>query len=523
MPIAASLQRALEGIVGRGGVLTALEDLLCYAQDGTAQGAMPDVVVEPRDTAQVSALLALAGEQGLPVVTRGSGSGLAGGAVPFGGGMVLSLTRMRRILEIDRENLTAAVQGGVVTHDLQTAVEALGLFYPPDPSSVRHCTIGGNIACNAGGARCLKYGVTANYVLGLTVVLADGQVLRCGGKTLKNVTGYNLVQLFTGSEGTLGVITEALLRLVPRPTQARTAVAAFAQLDQAGSAVGALLGAGIVPAAVELMDATAVHCIEAAHGLGLPLEAEGILLLEVDGFAAAEVEREIGEIARICRAGGAFALEVAGDEAQRQRLWRARRSVSPALARRAPNKLGEDICVPRSQIPEAIRRIQAISRRHGLPIAIFGHAGDGNLHPNILYDRRDPQQRAVVACMAGEIFDTALALGGTLSGEHGIGVLKRPYLERDLGALSIAVQRRIRQALDPRGLLNPDKVLPPVGQQGEKRSARSAQLPPAGRSLAQRLRRALAELRGRPAESGGLSAASCGRAERSRATSPPRA
>ncbi len=491
MDIGPNLLKALESIVGRERVMTSPEDLLCYAHDGTSEEGCPDVVVEPGSTAEVGALLALAQRYRLPVVTRGTGSGLAAGAVPLGGGMVLSLARMNRIGEIDCDNMTVATECGAVTHDLQCAVERHGLFYPPDPSSVRNCTIGGNIACNAGGARCLKYGVTANYVLGLTVVLADGQTLRCGGKTLKNVTGYNLVQLFTGSEGTLGVITEALLRVIPRPTQARTAVAAFARLEQAGRAVNALLRAGIIPAALELMDETAVGCVEEAQHLGLPLDAEAILLVEVDGFAAQSVDAEIMEIERLCRQMEAVSVSVAQSEAERQQLWHARRSVSPALARRAPNKLGEDICVPRSQIPEAIRRIKEVSRRHDLPVAIFGHAGDGNLHPNILYDRRDPRQRETVRQMAGEIFQIALTLGGTLSGEHGIGVLKRPYLENDLGALSIQIQQRIRQALDPRGLLNPGKVLPPLAPASGPASPSGSLPPPTGRRFTDRLGRAM--------------------------------
>jgi glycolate oxidase subunit GlcD len=360
---------------------------------------------------QVSQVVALAARERLPVITRGMGSGLAAASVPFGGGLVLALTRMNRIIEIDTANAVARVEAGVVTADLQAAVERQGLFYPPDPSSIRHSTIGGNIACNAGGPRCLKYGVTGDYVLGLTVVLADGSVLRSGGKLIK--------------EGTLGVIVEALLRLAPQPRCARTALAEFPMLAQAAQAVNAIFAAGIIPATLELMDETAIACIEEAMHLGLPLDVEAALLIECDGADEAAVQREIDAVAETCRASGARRVSVARDETERAALWKARRSVSPALARKAPNKLGEDITVPRSAIPEAVRRLKAISAEYGLPIVIFGHAGDGNLHPNILFDRRAPWQVEKVERMAAAEFALALELGGTLSGEHGVGALKR--------------------------------------------------------------------------------------------------
>jgi glycolate oxidase len=367
---------------------------------------------------------------------------------------------MNRILEIDTLNAAVRCQAGVVTSDLQAEVEKQGLFYPPDPSSHRHSTIGGNVACNAGGPRCLKYGVTGDYVLGLTVVLADGRILRTGGKPIKDVTGYDLKALFTGSEGTLGLITEALLRLIARPRSTRTALAEFASLEDASRAVNAILAAGVLPSCLELMDQTAVACVEQAMNLGLATDLEALILIETDGADERAVQDEILEAARIAREQGARAVTVASDEAERNALWRARRAVSPALARKAPNKLGEDITVPRSAIPDIIRRLREISAGGGLPIVIFGHAGDGNLHPNILFDRRDPGQRARAEAMAAEIFDASLSLGGSLSGEHGIGLLKRPYLERALGPLSLEVQRRIKQALDPMNILNPGKMLP---------------------------------------------------------------
>jgi len=441
-------------------VLTSPVDLVAYSFDGTFEQQLPDAAVLPETTEEVEAVVRVAARHGLPIIPRGMSSGLAGGSIPTGGGIVVSLTRMNRVLEIDRENMTVAVQAGIVTADLEAEVGKVGLFYPPDPSSNKQSTIGGNIACNAGGPRCLKYGVTGDYVMGLTVVLADGRILKTGGKPIKNVVGYDLTSLFVGSEGTLGIITEALLRLVAEPQFVRTARAEFLSLEDASRAVNAILAAGVVPATLELMDETAIACIEEAMQLGLPLDVEAILIIETDGSDEETVLREIETAARVCRETGAREVSVARDEEERASLWRARRSVSPSLARKAPNKLGEDITVPRSAIPEAVRRIRQISARYGLPIVVFGHAGDGNLHPNILFDRRDPEQWTKVKQMVGEIFRVALDLGGTLSGEHGIGTFKLPYALEALGQVSVDVQWRVKRALDPQNILNPGKVLP---------------------------------------------------------------
>ncbi|MGA2488811.1 MAG: FAD-linked oxidase C-terminal domain-containing protein [Anaerolineales bacterium] len=452
--------KRLEKIVGKDGVLSTPEDLAVYGYDATFEDHRPDVVLLPHNTEQISQVVELAGQERLPLVPRGMGSGMAAASVPFSGGIALAMTRMNRLLEIDKVNACAHVEAGIVTGDLQTAVEKLGLFYPPDPGSLRHSTIGGNIACNAGGPRCLKYGVTGNYVLGLTVVLSDGRVLHTGNKCIKDVVGYDLNALFTGSEGTLGVITEALLRLISKPKFACTALVEFATLNEAARTVNAILSAGIVPAALELMDETAVSCVEAAMHLGLPLDVEAILLIEADGSDEAAVLRETEAIAAICKTCGARQTRVAQDETERAALWQARRSVTAALARRAPSKLGEDITIPRSAIPETVRRLKAISAHYGLPIVIFGHAGDGNLHPNILFDQRDPAQWTKAKQMVTEEFAAALELGGTLSGEHGVGTLKRPYMQQALGPLSIEIQKRIKQVLDPLNILNPGKVFP---------------------------------------------------------------
>ena len=450
----------LRKIIGPDGVLTSPEDLAVYSYDGALEDGCPDVVVLPRTTGQVSQVVALAAQERLPIVTRGMGSGLAGGSVPQLGGIVMAMTRMNRILEIDRVNATAQVEAGIVTADLQASVEKLGLFYPPDPSSIRESTIGGNIACNAGGPRCLKYGVTGNYVLGLTVVLADGRILQIGNKCIKDVVGYDLLSLFTGSEGTLGILTEALLRLTAKPKFTRTALVEFPSLDDASRTVNAILLAGILPASLELMDETAIACVEEAMHPGLPLDVEAVLIIESDGAEEAFVLSEMDAVARICAANGARGVKVARDEAERARLWEARRSVTAALARKAPNKLGEDITVPRAVIPEAVRRLKALSQEHGLPIVIFGHAGDGNLHPNILFDRRNPAEVDKVGKIVAAEFALALELGGTLSGEHGVGVMKRPYMQQALGPLSLEIQKRIKSALDPLNILNPGKVFP---------------------------------------------------------------
>lgn len=452
--------KELEKIVGKKGVLTSPEDLAVYSYDGTFEESYPDVVVLPESTEQVSQVVKLATRERIPVVTRGMASGLAAASVPFSGGIALVMTRMDKIIELDLENAMVHVEAGVVTADLQTFVEKQGLFYPPDPSSIRHSTIGGNIACNAGGPRCLKYGVTGDYVLGLTVVLADGQILKTGGKVIKDVVGYDLKALFTGSEGTLGIITEALLKLTAKPKYARTALVEYSSIEDASKTVNEILLAGIVPATLELMDQTAITCIEQALHIGLPTDVAAFLLIESDGIDLETITKEIESIAKICEKTGATKITLAKDESERANLWKARRSISPSLARISPNKLGEDITVPRSAIPEAVNRLKAISQKYGLPIVIFGHAGDGNLHPNILFDKRDPEQMKKLERMVAEEFAIALELGGTLSGEHGVGTLKRPYIEKALGMVSVGIQKKIKQVLDPLNILNPGKVLP---------------------------------------------------------------
>jgi len=456
----AALASELAAVVGDAYVHDAPSEIIAYSYDGTFQQHRPDVAVSPSSTEQVAAVVRLAAAHGLPIIARGASSGLAGGTIPETGGIVLSLARLNCIVEIDTANVCVTAGAGVVTLQLQDAVEKLGLFYPPDPASSRQSTIGGNVATNAGGPRCLKYGVTKDYVIGLTVVLASGEVLKLGGKFTKNATGYQLMQLFVGSEGTLGIVTEVTLRLIPLPRVRVTATASFGDLNQASRSVSAIMGSGILPATLELMDGTTINVVEDFLNAGLPREAQALLLLEQDGADEAVARRDVERMADICRGQGALETRVAASAAERNLLWQARRAVSPALARIRPNKLGEDIVVPKSEIPAMIAAIGAIAREHDLPIPVFGHAGDGNLHPNILFDLRNADEVQRVELAARDIFRAALQLGGTLSGEHGVGTLKREFLEEDQGPLAVQISRAIKHALDPTNLLNPGKMFP---------------------------------------------------------------
>ncbi len=447
----------LKSIVGEDYVLTSEVDLVAYSYDATFTSARPTLVVLPGSTEEVAEVLKVANRERIPVVPRGMGTGLAAGSIPFGGGIAMPLTRMTELLEIDRENMMATAQAGIITSDLARTLAREGYFYPPDPSSAEYSTLGGNVACNAGGAHCLKYGITGHYVAALEVVLADGRVMRLGGKATKNVTGYDLLHLMIGSEGTLGVITEVTVRFIRQPEAERTAEAVFPKLADAGRAINAVLASGANPAMLEIMDETAIKSVEDYLHLGLPLDAEAILIIQTDG-SAEEAERGIEIVAEVCRQNGAREVRVAATPEESAEMWHARHSISGSLGRIRPNKLGEDVTVPHNAIPAMIARIKEISARYGLPIVIFGHAGDGNLHPNILFDKRDPEEFERVEQAVGDLFRAAVELGGSLSGEHGVGVLKRPYLEMALGPVAVEVQKRIKQALDPHGILNPGKI-----------------------------------------------------------------
>jgi glycolate oxidase len=446
-------------LLGADHVLTAKEDLIPYSFDGTAAvQQMPAAVIFPRTTEQVAAVLRLAHETRTSIVTRGSGTGLSGGSVPVPGAVVLCLVKMDRILELDRANLTLRAEAGATTVAIAEAAAAAGLFYPPDPGSMKVSTIGGNVAENSGGLRGLKYGVTRNYVMGLEVVLPDGEVLWTGNKCVKDVAGYSLRDLFIGSEGTLGVITQVLLRLIPKPPAKQTMVATFAQMDQAAEAVSAIIAAQIIPCTLEFLDRTTIHCVEDYAKIGLPLDCEALLLMETDGHPAVVAE-EAARMERICRERGCQELLVAQDDAEATRLAAARRTAFAALARVAPTTILEDATVPRSELARMIRFVEATARKHRLRVGTFGHMGDGNLHPTFLTDERNTDEMQRVHEAFKEIFDEAIRLGGTITGEHGIGTAKKGFLPRFAGPAAMRVMRELRRALDPNGILNPGKVL----------------------------------------------------------------
>lgn len=456
----AEIVAELKRLVAPGYVHDAPSEILSYSFDGTFQQRRPDLVISPASTEEVAAIVRVAAREKIPIIARGASSGLAGGTIPESGGLIVNLARMDRIVEIDTANVCIVAQAGVVTLQLQQAVEANGLFYPPDPASSRQSTIGGNVATNAGGPRCLKYGVTRDYVIGLTVVLASGEILRLGGKITKNATGYGLMQLIVGSEGTLGIVTEVILKLAPRPRARVTALAIFDNLTAASQAVSRIMASGILPATLELMDGTTINVVEDFLHAGLPREAQALLLLEQDGADESTARADVDRMAEVCRSLGASRVEVATTAAERDTLWAARRAVSAALGRLRPNKLGEDVVVPKSEIPAMIAEVRQIAERYNLPIPVFGHAGDGNLHPNILFDLRDPGEVERVEWAARDIFRAAIRLGGTLSGEHGVGTLKREFLTEVHGPLAVSLARSIKQTFDPDGLLNPGKVFP---------------------------------------------------------------
>jgi glycolate oxidase len=455
-----SVLAELRQLVSSGYVHDAPSEIISYSFDGTFQQRRPDVAVSPASTEEVASIVRVAARERIPIIARGASSGLAGGTIPESGGLVLNLARMDRIVEIDTDNVCVVAQSGVVTLQLQQAVERVGLFYPPDPASSRQSTIGGNVATNAGGPRCLKYGVTRDYVIGLTVVLASGEVLKLGGKVTKNATGYALMQLFVGSEGTLGIVTEVILRLAPLPRARVTALAIFDALTSASQAVSKIMGSGMLPATLELMDGTTINVVEDFLNAGLPRHAQAMLLLEQDGADESVARADVERMADLCRSLGALEVQIATSAAERDKLWLARRSVSAALGRLRPNKLGEDIVVPKREIPAMIDAVREIAQRYALPIPVFGHAGDGNLHPNILFDLRDDDEVRRVELAARDIFRAALSLGGTLSGEHGVGTLKREFLEEAHGPLAVSLARAIKTAFDPNGLLNPGKIFP---------------------------------------------------------------
>ena len=448
-------------LLGKENVLIEREDLIPYSFDATATlRQMARVVVFPRTAAEVSGILKLAQRHNVPVVARGSGTGLSGGSVPTPGSIVLCLVKMDRLGEVDARNFTVRAQPGVLTQAIYDAADAAGLFYPPDPGSMKVSTIGGNVAENSGGLRGLKYGVTRDYVMGLDVVMADGEICTLGNKCVKDVAGYSLKDLFIGSEGTLGIVTEVLLRLLPRPPARQTLLATFSRMDAAAETVSAIIAAKIVPCTLEFLDSKVIRCVEDYAHVGLPLDAEALLLIEADGHPAA-VADEAARILEICTQNGATSVRLAADAAEAASLAKARRSAFSALARVKPTTILEDATVPRTELATMIRFIQETAAKHRLDIATFGHFGDGNLHPTFLTNERDPDEMHRVELAMAEIFTRAIALGGTITGEHGVGLAKKAFLREQVGDASYALLKRVKRALDPENLLNPGKIFDP--------------------------------------------------------------
>jgi len=448
----------LEKIAAKGAVLTAKEDLNAYSYDGTTTWAhMPDVVVLPTTTEQVSQILKLANDNRIPVTPRGAGTNVSGGSIPIKGGIVLCTTRMNKILDINKTNFTAIVEPGAILQDFNMALAREGLFYPPDPQSFLGCTIGGTVAENAGGPYCVKYGVTKQYVLGLEVVLANGYVMKLGGVTVKNRTGYELVMLFTGSEGTLGVITKITLRLLPMPPANKTMMAVFDDMAVGGQAVSNILASGVVPAKIEFVDNFVIRRIEEMMPMGLPVEAKALLLLQTDGSPAA-VEAESAQIIDILKKSGAKEIKVAKDANEAAMYWKMRSAGFAATFGAAHTVMAEDVAVPRDRLAEFIQRLEEISRRTGFFISYLGHAGDGNLHPSIFTDIRKKEEFARAQEAMEEIFEAALSLGGVLSGEHGIGLEKQRFLKRAMDPVALDLMRKIKAILDPNHILNPGKI-----------------------------------------------------------------
>jgi len=451
----------LQELVGQENVLTSKVEMLAYSYDATADmpRQMPDVVVMPTSSAMVQQVVDLARANHLAIYPRGAGSNLSGGTIPYKKGIVLSFQRMNQIIEIDPANLTATVQPGVVIATLNAAIAKHGLIYPPDPGTVATATMGGSAAENSGGLRGLKYGVTKNYIMGMEVVLANGNKVRFGGKTVKNVTAYDFSNLFVGSEGTLGITTELTCKLIPAPRFRRTMMGIFSTIEDAGNAVAGIIAAHVIPATLEIMDNMTIRTVEAFANIGLPVEAKALLLCEVDGMSQDLVDTEAEAVIEVLKKNNCK-YKAANTDVERDQLWLARRNALPALASLNNTCIVEDATVPRSRITEMLLACEAIAAKYNVTIGTFGHAGDGNLHPTILYDMYDQDLTTRVHMAIDEIFATALALGGTLSGEHGIGLAKMKYLGDELGQSGLHLMKTIKEALDPDYLLNPGKLVP---------------------------------------------------------------
>jgi glycolate oxidase len=453
------LRRELETIVGADGVLSDPEELLVYESDGlTLFRALADFVVFPTSAEQVAAVVRLANRESIPFVARGAGTGLSGGCLPAEGGLVISMMRMNRVLEVDYDNQIAVVEPGLVNLHLSWAVGPRGFYYAPDPSSQQACTIGGNIANNSGGPHTLKYGVTVNHVLGLEVVLPDGEIAWLGGKT-RDALGYDLAGVFVGSEGTFGIATKIVVRILKKPQAVKTVLAVFDRIEQASAAVSAIIAAGLVPAVVEMIDQLTIQAVEDAFGCGYPRDAAAALLIELDGLAVG-MPAQADRIVAACREAGAREVRAAADEAERQLLWKGRKSAFGAYGRVSPAYMVMDGVIPRTKLPYVLSRVNEIVAAHGLRVGNVFHAGDGNLHPNILYDPRKPGEEARVVAAGAEIMKVCAEVGGSISGEHGIGLEKADFMPFIFSAADLALMQRLKAAFNPRGLCNPGKVFP---------------------------------------------------------------
>jgi glycolate oxidase len=452
-----NIKEALIDIVGQEGFTDQLIDLVTYSYDASDNDHRPEAAVWPADTEQVSQILLLANEAGFPVIPRGAGTGLAGSAVPVNGGLVMDLCRMNRIVDIRIPDRLAVLQPGVVYADLQKALAHHGFFFPPDPASGKACTIGGNVATNAGGIRGAKYGVTRDYVLGLEVVLPDGRILRTGSSCMKSVSGYDLTRLFVGSEGTLGVVTEIILKINPKPTASSTGLARFARLDDAGRAVADIMHSGIIPSVLEVLDENTIRVLREHGGMDLP-DAMAIILVETDGYTKAETAFQMKKVVEVFEKNLATHIQTVDTAEGAEALWSARRSVSSVAAQLRTNNVSEDVAVPISRVPDLLIGISAIVRKRHLPFVIFGHAGDGNLHPKIMYDGADPDQVRRAGAAVDEIFRLTCRLGGTLTGEHGIGLSKAPFMTLEHDPVEMDIMGRIKRLFDPNNILNPNKM-----------------------------------------------------------------
>jgi glycolate oxidase len=462
-----ALIQELRGIVGDHYTLIEKEDVIVYEQDGSIFQVMPEIVVLPGNVEEISAVVKAARRANVPIIPRGSGTGLAGGAVPAEGGIVLSLARLDRILKIDLQNGLAIVEPGVINLDMTKAVSKDGFFYAPDPSSQAACSIGGNVANNSGGPHTLAYGVTTNHVLGMEVVLDDGQIVWLGGD-VSDTPGYDLCGIFVGSEGTMGIVTKVAVRLMQTRESVRTLLAIFDRMEPATETVVDITAAGIIPAALEMMDRLTIEAVERGAPVGFPRDAEAVLLVEVEGVRE-QTERSVNLIQSICQRNGAREVKVARGETERQLLWKGRKGAFGALGTLAPNYYVQDGVVPRSRLPEIMKRIAAISKDFNLRIANVFHAGDGNLHPNLLFDMRTPGELDRVIEAGAAIVKACIELGGSITGEHGLGLEKKAYIGLLFNEADLEAMARVRRAFDPDGRFNPAKMFPTPISCGEVR------------------------------------------------------